>query len=445
MSVPMMYGDYSLVASRCDALSPDRRQNLPFAALLLFFAMLLLRPWDHWPGLAVARPMLLLMVVAVVLFIRSRPQIEFFRVRPAPLLLAFFAVICLSVPSSYWPTKSLSIASDYLKQIALFVMIVNLVTTLRRLTQFLMILAVGCAFHGGLAIYNFTFGEFEVDERLEGIGGAYFRDPNDLALALVLIFPFAWWLTSVLQSRVARGAMFGCLTLLVGGIVATQSRGGLLALLAAAFVLALQLDRTRRSLLVLTFVLSIVLSAVILPAGVFDRYLTIGSYQQDESAMARLAVWKAGARMFADHMLTGTGAGTFEVVYGQHYIDRAGAGNVWRAAHSSYIEIAAELGIAGLTIWLLILASAFRSLAQAGRLLDYVRHESDGEAKMLADQLRQWVGALLATMVGFVVGAAFLSRGYDLLLCVVLALVAVTLRSAEELANIGDDVSHRQP
>lgn len=440
-----MYNDFALVASGYDAVTYDRRQDLPFAALLLFFAMLLLRPWDHLPALASARPMLLLMVVAVVLFVRSRPQIEFFRVRPAPLLLAFFAAICFSVLFSYWTTKSLSVASDYLKQIALFVMIVNLVTTVRRLTQFLTILSVGSAFHGALAIFNYTFGEFEGEDRLEGIGGAYFRDPNDLALALVLFLPFAWWLTSVLRSRLARATMFGCIAMLVGGIVATQSRGGLLALLATVAVLVLQQDRARRGLLVITFTAATVLSATIMSAGVFDRYLTITSYQHDESAVARLAVWKAGARMFADHMLTGTGAGTFEIVYGQHYIDRAAAGNIWRAAHSSYIEIAAELGIIGVTIWLSILASAFRSLSRSRELLDYVSHAGDGELTTLSGQLRQWVAALQATMVGFVVGAAFLSRGYDLLLMVVLALVAVSLRSAEELADAYDASAHEQP
>lgn len=139
--------------------------------------------------------------------------------------------------------------------------------------------------------------------------------------------------------------------------------------------------------------------------------------------------------MFADHMLTGTGAGTFEVVYGQHYIDRAGAGNIWRAAHSSYIEIAAELGIVGLAIWLLILASAFDSLSKSRKLLDYVRNRGTDEAVELADQLDKWIAALLTSVVGFTVGAAFLSRGYDLLLIVILALVAISRRATEELAD----------
>ena len=78
--------------------------------------------------------------------------------------------------------------------------------------------------------------------------------------------------------------------------------------------------------------------------------------------MTRLALWKAGARMFGDHLFTGTGAGTFVIVYGESYINRKVGDNTWRAAHNSYIQIAAELGIFGLMIWLSILASGFLSL-----------------------------------------------------------------------------------
>ena len=419
-----------------DSLVPpeieDSSQGRAFASLSLLLALLILRPWDVFPALATVRPLMLVTILTIGLFLSGRPRIEFLNVRPAKLLLALLFMICVSVLFSYWPSQSFAIATDYTKQIVLFVLIVNLVTTLSRLKTFIVVFVGGCTCHGALAVIDFASGG---GQRMVGIAEPYFGDPNDLALSLVLVLPLAWWLGSVVQTRLARFAAYACMLVLVSGIVATQSRGGLLALLAAIAVMVFRQGRERRGTLLLTVAAATALSVVILPADVFDRYLTITKYQQDESAMIRLAVWNAGMQMFADHPLTGVGAGTFETVYGQRYIDRKSAGNIWRAAHSSYVEIAAELGLIGLIIWLAILASAFNSLFQSQRLLDLPVLENDIDRYVFVEQLLRWNSALFASVVGFLIGAAFLSRGYDMLFMIVLALIAVLLRKSMALAG----------
>ncbi len=410
----------------------DPRQRLPFASLLLFMGLLLLRPWDHIPALAAVRPMLVMTGVTIGLYLLTRPRVAFFSVRPAKLLLAMAVALCCSIAFSYWPKRSVAFSLDYMKQIVLFILIVNLTTTIDRLKKFVAVMVGCCAFHGAFAIFNYASGDHD---DFKGIAKAFFEDPNDLALTLVMMLPMAWWLGSVLRSGLFRLASYGCMIMLIGGVVTTQSRGGLLALLAAVAVMVVSQGRERLGVLLVSLVMAAGFTVVILPSSVFDRYVTIADYQEDASAMSRLAVWKAGLKMFADHPFTGVGVGAYEVAYGQSYLDLEGAGRKWRVAHSSYIQVAAELGIGGLLIWLAILASGFLSLFESRRQLASTPLGEDEQAWPLINAYRSWNSAMLASLVGFLVGAVFLSRGYDLLFMVLLALIAILSRGAAAIAS----------
>jgi len=432
-----MGNEYGLAAWSVDDEQDDARQRLPFAALLVLISLLFLRPWDHLPALSAIRPALVMTGITVGLYLLSQPHpIKILSIRPVPLFLAQLLVMLISVLFSYWQSKSLTITIDYAKQIALFVLIYNMITGLGRLISVVAVLVSCCAVHGAFAIANYAAG---VEVRLEGIAAGNFEDPNDLALTLVMILPMAWCLGGVVSTRWQKILVYGAMLLLVGGVIATQSRGGLLALAAAVAVTIFGQGRERRRALLLTLGAAVALTAIVLPADVFDRYATIHEYEKDESAMIRLAVWKAGAEMFADHLFTGTGAGTFSTVYGQSYINREVGGNMWLAAHNSYVQIAAELGIFGLVIWVAIVVSAFLSLLRLRRLLTDDSFSDDNfsngaEPSALVDQLRKWNAALLASIVGYLVGAVFLSRGYDLLFMILLAFIAVLSRRVEAIA-----------
>lgn len=411
-------------------LQSDSAQRTPFVLLTIMLALFVLRPWDIIPVLGVVRPMMLITALTITAFFMSRPVVEFWEVRPAKLLIAFLAMICISVLFSYWQSQSFSIATDYMKQIALFVLIVNLVKSLDRLKIFIGVFVAACAYHGIAAVIDFSGGG---GERLTGISEPYFGDPNDLALSLVMVLPLAWWLSTIVQSQWSRLALYGAMLAMIAGIVATQSRGGLLSLIAAIFILIAFQGRQMLGTLAIILTAAIAFSVVVLPSDVFERYRTITEYQKDESAMTRLAVWTAGITMCADHPLTGVGAGAFESVYGQHYIDRKGAGNIWRAAHSSYVEIAAELGVIGIILFIAILSWTVMSLLQSRRILDRLLAFVPHSTRILADELQMLDGALLSSVTGFIVGAAFLSRGYDMIFMIILSLIAVVSRCTANL------------
>ena len=429
-----MSQDYGVAEFDVVAHTEDRREAAAFASLLLFTALFFLRPWDHWPLLAAARPMLLCTALTIVLFLLSRPRIALLSVRPTGLLLVQFAVMCFSVIFSYWPSQSVAVATEFFKHIVLFVLYVNLLTSLDRLQKLAGVLVFCGAVHGCFAIVNYSG---QGSERLEGMTTGYFRDPNDLALAMVMILPIAWCLGSLCESRWKRLAVFACALLLIGGIVATQSRGGMLALFGAVTIIVGTSSRERRMALGVGLVVVTALVIAFLPTDVLDRYTTIAQYDRDESAMGRLAVWRAGLQMFLDHFFTGTGAGTFSTVYGQLYIDRATAGATWRAAHNSCVQVAVELGVVGLITWLCIVYSAIASIGSTRRQVALM-DEAD-YAPPDVHSVRLWADALLGSLVGFLIGAMFLSRAYDLLFLLLLAMIAVVARSAAALG--GDTMS----
>ncbi|HMO87206.1 MAG TPA: O-antigen ligase family protein, partial [Lacipirellulaceae bacterium] len=392
----------------------------PLAAGLLrvLIALIILRPWDYAPELASVRPVSVMIVAVALAWLLSKPQIRAFSDPPARPLWLLLGLIVATAPLSHWPTRSAEVAFKVVQDLAIFTFIAHLAATPAELFRLTRWIVACCAFHGCFALVKYAAEGMGPPERVYGAGAGSFADPNDLALSLVMVFPLAWWLVQSGATRRGRFLAFAALMAMLGGILITQSRGGLLALGAAVLVLGI---RSRNPLAFLTKTLAIGATVLLLmlPTGSLDRYASIPQYQSDESAMTRVAIWKAGLRMVGDHPLTGVGAGTFELVYGKHYIDRQNAGNVWRAAHSSYIQAAAELGIVGLLIWLALPLSGFLTVSR-------LQHALRGPAAALdeADALDRWADAMAAGLVGFLVGAAFLSRAYDTLLVILLGMAA---------------------
>ncbi len=155
----------------------------------------------------------------------------------------------------------------------------------------------------------------------------------------------------------ATALVFACLLIPIG----TSTRTGLLCI---ALLAILTLRDVKRRMLYLSAVALVAIAAVpFLPSAFTDRMSTMKSYQADESASTRLAVWK----WTIDYARANPFGGGFEA-YRQNRIryDRvevAGAGETapagaitdqGRAYHSAYFEMLGEQGYPGLALWLLI-------------------------------------------------------------------------------------------
>jgi probable O-glycosylation ligase (exosortase A-associated) len=189
----------------------------------------------------------------------------------------------------------------------------------------------------------------------------------------------------------------------------TQSRGAFLAISAMILVLWL---RTKRKLVGGVFITLIALALLeFMPASWEARMRTIGTYEEDGSAMGRINAWWMAFRLASDQFF----GGGFEIYRADIFARYAPQPNDVHAAHSIYFQVLGEHGFVGLALFLLIWFFAFRT---AGRL----RKES------LKRPETQWLyhlaGMCQVSLVGYAVGGAFLSLAYfDLPYNILVALV----------------------
>jgi O-antigen ligase len=92
---------------------------------------------------------------------------------------------------------------------------------------------------------------------------------------------------------------------------------------------------------------------------------------QDSGIRGRMGALRVALQMFLDHPLLGIGLGNFEHYY-QHYahqldITPQRGGDL--AAHSLYLEFAAERGLLGLAVYLVLIWYIFRIIMRSARQL----------------------------------------------------------------------------
>jgi O-antigen ligase len=136
--------------------------------------------------------------------------------------------------------------------------------------------------------------------------------------------------------------------------------------------------------------------------------------QTDESG--RLQIWKRGLGYMLSRPVFGVGANNFPVAEGRMsaFADRQqwGVGVRWNAPHNSFLQVGAENGVPGLVFFLAMLGSALVALRRLAR------RPPPGVSHHASPQLIQ---ALTASIIGFAVGAFFLSLAYSELLYMLLA------------------------
>jgi O-antigen ligase len=149
----------------------------------------------------------------------------------------------------------------------------------------------------------------------------------------------------------------------------------------------------------------------------------------DTAARSRLTENLAAAQVFADHPLFGVGPGGFPRYY-QEYAGRIGievhdrersgrdAGQApQRAAHNIALGLAADLGVAGLALFGVVVWIAFAGLLRARR------HWLSQRRPDLADV----AGALVVALTGYLVAGVFLSLAFERYLWLLLSMAGAAV------------------
>ena len=265
---------------------------------------------------------------------------------------------------------------------------------------------------------------------------AYSGDANFFAALQVLALPICL----VVASHTDRGglrvvALLG-VGVVVGSVLVTLSRGGLLALLGVLALIAFQPARVmfRSAGAKRLALLAVVIGGGALLFAAFSDLEARGEsfFNTAEGGSGRANLWRAARTGWEEHPLRGMGYGAFPnestrllrqtpgVDFSAYRLRRGG-----QVAHSAYLGTLAELGVIGLVLLLLVIASAITTLRWAGRT---ARAGPDPIVAAAAQ-------ALLIAMAGFLVVSLFLStetdRGIWVLLGMSLALARIAASPAK--------------
>lgn len=260
----------------------------------------------------------------------------------------------------------------------------------------------------------------EDDEEVRAAGP--FEDPNFFAQMMVSVLPLAAAVALLRLDRRIRIAA-GLLTVLMAAtVVATLSRGAMLALVVIAGAMVYRY-RANRVVLRIAVVVA-VLSVFALPGEVTSRISAVGEIvtgggaqqSEDSSLQGRTSEMQAAVLMFLDRPAGGVGYANYAELY-QQYSPRIGLDTrrEMREAHSLYLEILSETGMLGFGVFAVGLALARARIVRARRQL--MAAGSDHNVLLL--------DAIGLGLVGFLVTSVFLHGAYPRLFWLLLGLALV--------------------
>ncbi len=191
-------------------------------------------------------------------------------------------------------------------------------------------------------------------ELFSGIGTrivASFDNPNVFAEYLLLLLPFAT-ACMLRRERLRAKVLFVTATvLMLICLVFTWSRGAWLGFLLGMLLFFVIFSK-KTVLILLGGILASPFLSLLVPGAVAERFLSIGNLAES-SVSYRISAWYGVVELLKNTWWCGIGVGgaAFEAVYPS--VALAGTQAI-KHAHSIYLQLLAELGIAGLLVFLLI-------------------------------------------------------------------------------------------
>jgi len=249
------------------------------------------------------------------------------------------------------------------------------------------------------------------EARLEGGQG----DPNFFAAGIVPAIILGMVLFATSRQLWLRWGIAGCIGLLALGLVASGSRGGVLAALTAMMAAFLLFRRQRVQVLVfISISMGVAAAWFAVSPQALERVTEL-----DSGGSGRTQLWTIAWRMFVDNPVHGVGLFNYSVA-APDYVDQPGSlyrvdlllGHDAQVAHNVYVQALAETGAIGLAVFL---AVALLSMHAAWMAAQRFRAIGDLATEMLAR-------GIIVSTIGLLSSSFFISNGVDKRLWVLFAL-----------------------
>lgn len=368
-------------------------------------------------------------VLALLVDRQNRPP--FYFDTHMKLLVAFLAVALTSYMMALSDRPRVDDLADRLtKTVALCFFMVATVRTRLHIHSLLIAVSMGMGIHGAIEAlkYVVTAGGHIL------IGPQTIGDNNHFGLAILMVLPPLAYLYRYSDALIVRAAFALALLANTIGVVASNSRGALLGLVAMGAYAFLK-SRNKIAMILVLLVLGGIGLAVA-PERWYERMGTITEAREDGSFMGRVAMWKMNTLVALDRPLVGGGFSSMEdpTVF-QRYLPQSSSldwlfpavtPTVVLAAHSIYFQVLGDTGFIGLALFLCLLLMGYRNSQVILRL---TKDRPD----------LQWArdaGLFLRySLIAYTVSGAALSLAYFEFYYLVITLLSITRKHVEGVAT----------
>lgn len=400
---------------------------MEYRTALVFLFLYYIRPQDWIPaivGFNIIRPMIVVWLVSIFAA-RTRPAISGFLRTPHDwALLVYFFYVVWNSPDSNGTFKS------FMPYIVFYAFTVRSLSSWDRVLGYLkfwnlMLLGVSALAVASLFGVDLT-GAKDVTNLFLGrlcIGTWLHDNPNALAHSVVVVLPLSYVLYFWSKGVGNRIIIFPLCVALAGYCVyETKSKGAFLvggALTVLIFVVG-------RPKFVQIMALALAATLGVSALSFLPRMDKMGSLSSDQGVQGRLMIWEMARRVTE----TKPGGEGWKQFKGE--ITWMGE-QEWKATHSSYVQVGADLGINGLFFYLLPLWAAVRSLLIGAK---FTKDNPDRERCRRAN---------LLLIIGYAMSGWMINREYHteyfLLIAVAAAMHRLNLAEKRQLAPVEESVS----
>ena len=402
-----------------------------YYGLLLFFVLEYARPGSYIPGINALRLNSLVPIGVVLGTLVTRGPVsggEVIAESNSKIVGGLMFMIIASFAVASVTMMAFELFTTVLGYVLVYWVIAMRVTTVPEIKGLFVTLIGVHLLLAALTPAMFT----DPDTRHYIAAGTFLGDGNDYALSVNLVIPFCLFLLSDAKNMLRKIVCACALLMLVICVVATQSRGGTIALAFVAFYY--WLSSKKKVMTGSVAVAGLIAVMIYAPPAYFTRMNTISNYEQDGSAQGRITAWKAGTAMMLSNPLLGVGAGNFPANYTRFApVGPTGPETRWKTAHSIYFLILGELGLPGLG---LLLAFIIVNLRQNRRLMRQIRERTTAETPESA-----LLACLSASVFAYAIAGAFLSATYYPHMFVLAGLLV----SARRLARVSLEAQEAPP
>jgi len=377
-----------------------KSEHLSLWMLCIYFFFEYVRPQSLYPVLDILPWGQLFLIATIVTGVLDPAARRMSNIQNK-LLILFAFVLILSSIFAFKPSASIDYWEVMGGWIIIYFLLTSIVNTEKRLLLFLLIY---CLFnlkmsqHGAIAWAQrgFSFASFG----LIGSPG-WFRNSGEYAIQMLIYGSLAISIVISLRDHWGKyKKLFFYLAAATGymAVIGSSSRGAQIGLAAIGIWFLLKQKSGFKGLLILIAIASVLYN--FLPEEQMLRFKEMGD---DKDSLQRLAYWQYGLlNVIPKNLMLGVGYHNWlPYVY---FLKPEGLGpsQMIEEPHNIYIQIASELGLTGLFVFLLLILFAFINNARTRSIT------RDFEDKLLFNLSH----GLDAGLVGFLVSGSFVTVGY---------------------------------